>query len=105
MIPQSCKHASTLLAASTQLQQDAWWAFGLHMCRVLTKLPLALKTELRIKYSAVHMGGNARACMTAPRFFQAQKPVLGPNHLIIGVKALHVSHVNTGRMGKKRKAR
>lgn len=49
------------------------------------------------------MGGNTQACMTAARFFQAQKPVLGPNHFISSIKALHVSHVNTGRREKKEK--
>lgn len=104
VIPQSCKHTSTLLAASTQLQRDSWWAFGLHICRVLAKLPLALKAELCIKYSAVHMGGKAWACMTSARFFQAQKTVLGPNHLISSIRALHVSHVNTGRREKKKQS-
>ena len=68
--------------------------------KLLLLLLLALKTELPIKYSTVHMGGNTQAClpacMTAAGFFFKQKVGWAQKSPITCTKALHVSHINTG---------
>lgn len=60
-----------------------------HICHVLTKLPLlplALKTELPIKYSTVHIGGNTQVCRHDCCWFSRTKPVgpKTPHHMHYG---------------------
>ena len=72
-----------------------------HTKLLLLPLLLALKTELPIKYSTVHMGGNTQACCLPARLLLLLllevESRLGPKLPIITcIKVLHVSRINTG---------